>query len=169
MFSTVWRNIGDTSFRSDDPNTHLPIERSEVAVGAALLVDLPLVSVSPAIDIRYLNRDDLQITRKINFGVEVDLPLIDVRAGFREGYYTAGVGVNLGLIRVDAATYGVELGVYPGQMEDRRYMVELSMDLGFDFSTAGNSGGRSGSKGSGGSGSKNSQSIFGGRKLKQRR
>jgi hypothetical protein len=36
------------------------------------------------------------------------------------------------LIHVDAATYGVELGAYPGQQEDRRYMANFSFQLGFD-------------------------------------
>lgn len=167
VFSAVWRNIGDTNFKSEDPFTNVPSERSEMALGAAVIVDLPLISVTPAVDIRHLNRDDLQITRKINFGLEIGLPLIDLRGGFREGYYTGGVGLNLGFIRVDAATYGVELGAYPGQLEDRRYMVELSMELGFDLGF-GNPGVSSKKGSSGGSGSRSS-SIFGGRKLKQRR
>lgn len=166
VFSAVWRNVGDTAFKSEDVNTQIPSEQSEMSLGAALLVDLPLISVTPTVDFRYLNRSDLQVTRKINFGLEIDLPLIDVRGGFREGYYTGGVGVNLGFVRLDAATYGVELGAYPGQLEDRRYMVEVSMDLGFDLPGFGGSG--SGKKGSGGSGSRNG-SFFGGRKLKQRR
>ena len=165
VFSAVWKNIGDMNFRSDDPNTVIPSEKSEIAIGAALLLDLPLLSITPAVDMRYLNRNDLQITRKINFGLEIGLPLIDVRGGFREGYYTGGVGVNLGFIRVDAATYGVELGVYPGQLEDRRYMVEVSMDLGFDWGGGANGSGKGGKGGSGSRGS----SFFGGRKLKQRR
>lgn len=166
VFSAVWRNIGDTNFKSENLSVNIPSEKGEMALGAALLVDLPLVSVTPAVDIRYLNNNALQITRKINFGVEVGLPLLDLRGGFREGYYTGGVGVNLGFIRVDAATYGVELGAYPGQLEDRRYMVEVAMDLGFDLGFGGS--GSGGKKGSGGSGSRGS-SIFGGRKLKQRR
>lgn len=168
IFSAVWRNIGDTQFKSDNLSVDIPSEKGEMALGAALLIDLPLLSVTPAVDLRYLNNNDLQITRKINFGVEIGLPLLDLRGGFREGYYTGGVGVNLGFIRFDAATYGVELGAYPGQLEDRRYMVEVSMDLGFDLGFGSITGSGKGKNGSGGSGSRGS-SNFGGRKLKQRR
>ncbi len=168
-FAAVWRNIGVTRFKSDDPNTVLPEEDNDITLGAGLLFDFPLVSVAPAIDFRYLNRADLQLMRKINFGIEIGLPLLDIRGGFREGYYTAGLGVNLGLFKVDVATYGVELGAYPGQIEDRRYLLEFALDIGVgNFSATGSSSGKGGRAGKGGAGSK-SNSIWGSRRLKQRR
>lgn len=164
--SAVWKNMGGMSFRSEDANANIPGEDNDITLGAALLFDTPVVSVAPAIDIRRLNDPDVQLTRKINFGLEVGLPLIDIRGGFHEGYYTYGLGLNLGLFRVDAATYGVELGDYPGQIEDRRYVVEFTMELGVGNFSASGAGGKSGS---GSSGSKASKSIWGGRRLKQRR
>lgn len=169
-FSTVWRNIGQMRFRSESPSTEIPFEDNDVTLGLSLLFDLPLVTISPAIDFRYVNSPDYQLTRKINFGVEVGLPLLDIRGGFREGYYTYGLGVNMGLFRVDAASYGVELGAYPGQIEDRRYVVEFTMELGVgNFSASGsNGGGAAGSRGGKGGGSSN-RSIWGTGRLKQRR
>ncbi|MAV90125.1 MAG: hypothetical protein CL676_01800 [Bdellovibrionaceae bacterium] len=159
VLSSVWQNVGDTQFRSDN-NSDIPPEKSNLGVGAAVLIDLPLISVSPAIDINHLNRADVQLMRKINLGVEVGLPLIDLRAGFQQGYYTLGAGFGLGPIQIDAASYGVELGEYPGQIEDRRYMVELSLELGIRSLAFGkNSSSGSASRGS----------IWGGRRLKQRR
>jgi hypothetical protein len=99
--------------------------------------------------------------------------LVDIRGGFHEGYYTYGAGVNLGLFLDYAASYGVELGSYPGQIEDRRYVLEFSMELGVgSFGVDGQSGsgahGHHGISGfSGGSGS--SHSIWGSGRLKQRR
>ncbi|NJL25493.1 MAG: hypothetical protein HC902_10185 [Calothrix sp. SM1_5_4] len=163
------------TFRSDNPNTVLPAEENDITLGASMVFDLPLLSVAPALDFRYLNREDLQLTRKINFGIEIGLPLLDIRGGFREGYWTAGLGVNLGLFRVDAASYGVELGAYPGQIEDRRYALEFTMEIGIGNFTAGKvanargGGGSSASSAGGGSGG-GSKSIWGGgRRLKQRR
>lgn len=165
--SAVWRNMGGISFRSDNPYSSVPDEPNDVTVGAALLFDTPLLSVAPAVDFRYLNDPDIPLMRKLNFGVEVGLPLLDIRGGFHEGYYTAGFGVNLGLFRVDAATYGVELGANPGQIEDRRYVVEFTMELGVGgFSAPGVGGSSSSSSG----GKSSSKSIWGGsRRLKQRR
>jgi hypothetical protein len=170
--SAVWRNMGGINFRSNDPNANIPSEPNDITLGLGLVFDMPLLTIAPALDFRYLNDPDLQLTRKINFGVEVGLPLLDIRGGFHEGYYTAGLGVNLGLFRVDAATYGVELGEYPGQIEDRRYAVEFSFELGFgSFTATGGkpTGGRSGTPSASGGGSGKSKSIWGGRRLKQRR
>jgi len=172
--SAVWRNVGGMEFESDNPATVIPSEPNDITVGLGLVFDLPLLTIAPALDVRYLNDPDLQLTRKINFGVEVGLPLLDIRGGFHEGYYTAGLGVNMGLFRVDAATYGVELGDYPGQIEDRRYAVEFTFELGLgNFTATGGkpTGGRSGtpSASSSGGGSGGGKSFWGGRKLKQRR
>lgn len=163
VLSAVWKNVGETQFKSEN-GSEVPSEPSEMIVGAAVDFDAGLVSVTPAIDFKYLNRDDLQLARKINFGIEIGLPLLDIRGGFSQGYYTAGAGVNLGLFQVNAATYGVELGEYPGQIEDRRYVIEFSMDLGIgNFSVDPNRKSTSGGSGGG------SRSIWGGRRLKQRR
>jgi hypothetical protein len=107
-----------------------------------------LVTITPAVDFTYADRPDIQLGNKIHLGVEVALPLISIRAGINQGYYTAGAGLDLGLIRADVATYGVELGEYPGQQEDRRYVAQVTFELGFDPSRF--FGGSSGKSGSGG-------------------
>jgi hypothetical protein len=178
--SAVWKNIGQMNFRSNDPDSDIPGEDNDVTVAAAFIIDTPLISITPAIEFRSLNSEEYQLTRKINVGVEIDLPIIDLRAGFREGYYTYGVGVDLGLFRVDAASYAVELGAYPGQIEDRRYVAEFTLELGFGGFQAGNQpesssfgdngGGGSSGSGANGGGSNGSKSIWGSkRRLKQRR
>jgi len=158
ILSGVWSNVGDTHFRSEN-DSEIPVDKSSMGVGLGVLMDFPLISVAPSLDVVDLNRDDIQLMRKINFGVEVGLPLLDLRAGFNQGYYSLGAGVDIGLFRFDAATYGVEMGEYPGQIEDRRYMVEMTLQLGIGSFFS--SDGASGSSGE-------STSIWGGRR-KQRR
>lgn len=159
IFSGVWQNVGDTTFKSEN-GSRIPKERSAMGLGLGAIVDLPGVTIAPALDVTYLNREDIQLMRKFNFGVEVGLPLLDLRAGFNQGYYTLGAGVGLGPLEVAAATYGVELGEYPGQIEDRRYMVEIKLELGIgSFSFAGKSSDSASKSGS----------IWGGKRLKQRR
>lgn len=165
VFSFVWRNVGVTSFRSENATIAAPPrELDEMAIGAALNIDAFLISVNPAIDLRYLNRSDVQLGKKIGFGVELGIPLIDLRAGFNQGYYTAGVGFSLGFIRFDAATYGEEIGYYPGQREDRRYVVSLTMEIGLPGPDLLGFGSSSKSKSSGASGGSKSGGSFGGRK-----
>jgi hypothetical protein len=167
-FSLVWKDIGVTKYKTELlTDTPPPQQLDEMIFGAAINIDLPFVSISPAIDFKHLNRTDVQLGNKIHFGVEVGLPIIDIRAGFNQGYYTWGLGADLGLLKIDMASYGVELGAYPGQREDRRFIAQLTLELGFDF------GGVFGDSASGGKkkkGDSSNSSWFGGpKKLKQRR
>ena len=80
----------------------------------------------------------------VNFGVEVEQTLlawpgynnelrglaVRLAGGFRGGYPTAGVGVELlRVFTLDLVTWAEELGYYTGQDEERVYMAQIS--LGF--------------------------------------
>lgn len=131
--SFVYRDFGYTTFSHEEGAGAPSRIEPEMVLGGALEISAPLLKMTPAFDLRYLNRSDYQFGKKLNLGLEVSLPLIDVRAGLHQGYYSAGVGVNLALLHVDVATWGAEMGEYPGQLEDRRYMVQLTFDLGFEM------------------------------------
>lgn len=163
--SFTWRNAGVTQFTLESGTTAPDRIMDEMILGAALEIDVPLITITPSFDYRHFNDPSMQLGKKLHMGVEIDLPLIDIRAGLHQGYYTLGAGLSLGLIRFDAATYGVELGEYPGQKEDRRYIAQMTLEIGFDSSLFGGSGGADG-KGGAGSGSGGSGA---GRKLKLRR
>ena len=128
----TWRNVGQIHYLSADPSTSVPTDDNDVTLGLAATRDYFWGRGTFAVDYRYANDDDLQLLRKFNFGLELDFPLLDIRGGFREGYLTYGAGVDLGLFNVSAASYGVELGAYPGQLEDRRYVAELNVRLDID-------------------------------------
>lgn len=55
--------------------------------------------------------------------------IVKLQIGFRSGYPTAGITMHWGDARLEAATYAEELGVHPGDLEDRRY----SLSMGFEF------------------------------------
>ncbi len=130
--SFVWKDVGYTSFSKDTTATAPPQQKDEKIIGGALAIDLPLMTLTAAVDYKHTNDPTEDLGKKIHTGVELSLPLLDVRAGFNQGYYTVGLGIDLWLIRFDVASYGVELGEYPGQQQDRRYQATLSMELGFD-------------------------------------
>jgi hypothetical protein len=158
--SFVWRNAGTLVFSHTEGAHAPPSVHDEMIVGGALKLDVPLITITPSIDYRYLTQTNVQNGNKLHLGVEIDLPLIDLRAGLNQGYYTAGLGLGLGPLQLDFATYGVELGEYPGQQEDRRYVAQITVQIGIDPGQFG----FGGSKGSGGNGSGGER-----RKLKQRR
>lgn len=153
------RNLGYTAFSFEEGTQAPPRIEPEMTIGGSLTVDTLLLTITPSFDYRYLDRADIQTGKKLHMGVEFDLPLLSVRAGLYQGYYSLGVGLDAGVLAIDAATYGVELGEYPGQLEDRRYIVQLTLQLGLDGSDLSFLRGGGGSSGSGG----------GKRRLKQRR
>jgi hypothetical protein len=129
--SFVYRNMGYTTFSHQEGAGSPPSIAPEMIAGAAFKIDLPLITITPSIDYRYIGQN-VATGNNLGLGVEVALPLIDLRAGMNQGYYTAGLGLDMGLIRADVATWAVELGAYPGQEADRRYMAQLTIQLGFD-------------------------------------
>lgn len=132
VISGVWKDVGTTTFLkatgSEKPDRIL----DEKILGLAAGFDFALFGMTTAIDFKHLNRYDENIGKKIHMGLEFDLPLIDIRGGFSQGYYSIGTSIDLFLFQLDLAYYGVELGEYPGQEEDRRLQIALTMDLGFD-------------------------------------
>lgn len=128
--SFVWRDVGDTRFRLRSGTHAFASQKSEMILGMTAKVDMPLVTVQPAVEIRKVSDRDMALNQKLNFGVEIDLPILDVRGGFHQGYYSLGLGIDLFLMRLEVATYGVEMGAYPGQAEDRRYLLNLAFDFG---------------------------------------
>lgn len=130
--SLVYRNAGTTTFTHEEGNQAPPPIDPELIIGGAMKIKGALVDIIPAVDYRYANRNDIQTLSKLHIGTEVAMPFLSLRGGLNQGYYTAGVGFNLGLVHIDCATYGVELGAYPGQQEDRRYIAQFSFQIGFD-------------------------------------
>jgi hypothetical protein len=129
----TWRDMGDTSFEptAADVIAPQPVQQEQI-IGVGLNYESLLMDIRPAIDFRFLNRSDIQLGNKLNMGVELSWPVVDVRGGFQQGYLSYGVGFDLWAMRMDVASYGVELGEFPGQLEDRRYMVQVSFDFGID-------------------------------------
>lgn len=127
-----WRDMGNTSFEPTSGATApRPVEQEQI-VGIGLNFESLLMDIRPAIDYRFLNDSDMQLGKKLNMGIEFSWPIFDIRGGFHQGYLSYGASFDLWIMRVDAASYGVELGEYPGQLEDRRYMVQLSFEFGVD-------------------------------------
>ena len=128
----AWKNMGNTAF-TQDAGLRAPNKlEQEMTTGASLTLDAYVLKVRPAIEFKHMNDETEQLGKKIHMGMELDLPIISLRGGFNQGYMTYGAGVDLGWVRVDAASYGVEMGVYPGQDESRRFAVQAVIDLSLD-------------------------------------
>lgn len=128
----TWQDIGNTSFVKTDGASAPPAIQQNLSFGAGGNVDLPGLDWAYGFEMRHLLEPEIQIGKKIHLGTEVSLPIIDLRAGLGQGYKSFGLGANFLIFRLDAATYTEELGVYPGQTGQDRFLVGISIDLGFD-------------------------------------
>lgn len=76
------------------------------------------------------NGDDRTSLTKIRLGMQLRLSrYIQLLAGLRGGYPTAGLAVTWNDLRIQAATYGEEVGQRPGEREDRRTAVTFNLEF----------------------------------------
>lgn len=128
----VWQDVGSTAFIKSAGTEAPPRIKDNMSLGVGTLVDLPGFDWIMSLEYRNANNNGIDLGKKLHFGNEFSLPLIDLRAGYSQGYLTYGAGFNLWLFKIDVATYTEELGVYPGQNADNRIIVGLTLDLSFD-------------------------------------
>ena len=82
---------------------------------------------------QYDNADiDFDVMQHLRAGLKVGVfdnswVTTTLMAGWYQGSYTAGIDLQLTLIKIQAATYQEQLGAKTGQLEDRRYIVGLGI------------------------------------------
>jgi hypothetical protein len=130
--AVVWQDVGNTSFTKTAGTDAPPHITQNLSAGVGASFDLPGIDWAAGFEMRHLLEPDVQLGKKVHLGTELSLPLIDLRGGINEGYFTYGVGVNFLIFHFDAAYYTEEIGAYPGQTADNRYVASVSIDLSFD-------------------------------------
>jgi hypothetical protein len=104
----------------------LGTEPYQVNVGASVSPKVGLTVAADWVDVTNQLATDSDFKKRTNFGAEARVwKVLAVRAGYHQGYYTAGATLDVWVIKVDVATYGEELGAYGGQREDRRYIARI--------------------------------------------
>lgn len=68
--------------------------------------------------------------KHLNLGVEVPVGVLTLRTGLHQGYFTAGIGLNLTYFKLELATYGEELASGPGRLPSRRYGLTIALGAG---------------------------------------
>lgn len=128
--ATVWKDVGDTKFT---PTESAGPDRQEnnLMFGVAAEKEIGFISWTNAFEYKFI-RNTGDITKKLHLGTELSFALIDVRAGYNQGYLSYGLGVNLWFLQLDVAKYTGELGASAGQTPSERYQASLSLSLDFD-------------------------------------
>ncbi|MEI7905411.1 MAG: hypothetical protein WCI43_08370 [Candidatus Firestonebacteria bacterium] len=86
-----------------------------------------LPGITAAVDV-YDVFGNLTILNKLHMGAEADLlaGLITIRGGFYQGWPAFGIDL-LGFLKY--ANYGVEVGAYAGQIEERQHRIAICLGL----------------------------------------
>lgn len=139
-FSLVIRNALDMGAVS---NLHLMNEDSKTPDKLQRRIDVGSKFTLPkwwvfdtkfAFDIRDMTHTNWTLKKGMHAGFEMYWTVFrwwkgSWNLGYNQGYFTAGLGANLGIFQIDFATWGEEVGAADYPIESRRLMVELSLDF----------------------------------------
>lgn len=75
------------------------------------------------------NNNGGSLFRLIHLGGEVDYGILSPRVGINQGYLTAGLGIDLKVLKLDLATYAEELALNSGKRPDRIYALRLDFKI----------------------------------------
>jgi hypothetical protein len=131
-FSMMWKDAGSVQFVKSKGSDSPDRLKDNMILAATVEGSIPLLGFAAGIEYRHVTESGEQFGKKLHLGTELTVAMFDLRAGFYQGYTTYGVGVDLFLMQLNAATYSVEKGAYPGQSEDARIQVSLDATLSFD-------------------------------------
>jgi hypothetical protein len=146
--SFVWHDIGQTSFGG--PQAQNPPTAIEQDMVAGFGIRFPIGGrrnrryerrygpqrsanhLSLAFDYTQLNYgwDREALAKHLHVGANLDLPLFSFQVGLNQSALTFGTSFDIGIVKVQLATYGEELGSYAGQRVDRRYLLSVGSTFG---------------------------------------
>ncbi|MBS1958677.1 MAG: hypothetical protein JST80_04315 [Bdellovibrionales bacterium] len=75
------------------------------------------------------NNPGASIYRTVHIGTEARWSKLAARFGINQGYFTAGFGMDFHWFDLNVATYGEEMGLNAGTLEDRRYALEFGFQI----------------------------------------
>ncbi len=131
-FGVVWQDVGSTTFvktAGTDAPTGI---KDNLSAALGIKLDWPGIDMSAGMEYKHIMDTGIQIGKKLHFGTEVSLPLIDIRAGLSQGYPTYGLGFSILFMEFEFASATVEAGEYPGQTPESRLMLGMSFSLAVD-------------------------------------
>ena len=75
------------------------------------------------------NNKNGSIFRTIHLGSEAQWKSIAIRAGLNQGYLCAGLGFDFKFFTMNFSTYGEEMSLNAGLLEDRRYAIDFGFQI----------------------------------------
>lgn len=139
VFSTRYANYGD--FLKGDPDSDTDYDRLTPNLTLGTAYEIPLPEHWTTItrwNVMLDWRDTLSVFRTVhrntilNFAIGSEVQLLDIvyfRAGIRDAYLSAGLGLDLNAFKIDFAMYGTELGLEPGD----RPLLNIALSTAFQY------------------------------------
>lgn len=136
----VIRNVGDYGYFGNmnliGKGTGTP-ERLNRVIDLGYAMDMPgfwVFSWKVAADMRNMLHPQWSVRKGLHLGTEFIWKVASWfsggwRAGINQGYWTAGFTGEFAVFRLDLASYGEEVGVPDLNIENRRYMLTMSLDF----------------------------------------
>lgn len=128
--AAVWYDLGNTKFNPTVGNGP-PQQENNLVFGLSAQRKIPMGMWTNSLEYKFVQQTE-SLSKKIHLGTEVSLGIIDLRAGLYQGYVSYGVALDLSFLRIEAASYTVELGNSAGQNPSERYQASISFNLDFD-------------------------------------
>ncbi|MEW5804265.1 MAG: hypothetical protein AB1847_19390 [bacterium] len=104
----------------------------QINLGTGLHYEYKFISVNAGLDLmdvtNEVNSNEKDFFRRLHIGAESWLgKRLALRVGLYQGYVSAGVTLDLWILKLDYANYAEEIGAYAGQRGDRRNVVQISL------------------------------------------
>lgn len=132
VVSLSWLDVGYTYFYPSTGTVGPPVQADNLVFNVTINQNYAGFGWGLGAEYRHIRNVEIEVSKKVHVGAELNLGLIDVRGGFYQGWMGYGASIDLWLFNLDAAVYKVERGVYAGQNGDDRFQIGLTLDAGFD-------------------------------------
>lgn len=131
--SLVWQDVGVTTYNLTSGVKAPPAQTDNLIFGVSWPQQIGVLDFKHAFEYKFI-REGGEFFKKVHLGTELDIGMLDLRAGLNQGYVTYGAGIDFWLFALDAAVYAKELGTYGGQERSDNYAVNLTFNMDFDQS-----------------------------------
>lgn len=129
------KNVGDTRYVAKGEGEDV-IQQQDLSIGFSLSPDLGRVGrLNFVLEADKLEHDELSFTEKYRVGAELLLgglgsyATLALRAGYNDAGATGGLSLNLGLIGLEAASHGVDIGAGNEKVIERRFVGSLFVNV----------------------------------------
>ncbi|MEW6056231.1 MAG: hypothetical protein AB1540_06425 [Bdellovibrionota bacterium] len=138
VLAGAWQDIGNTRFGGRNSSDGPPPIENNMSAGMAIVHRFSSnakkrSNVKVSGEFRHLLQENIDPILRLHAGIELQINRVSVQGGINQSSFCAGLGVDLGLVKVSAVTYGVDQQALALMDRERRYMVQLtlfSLDLG---------------------------------------